>query len=60
MKKQEADVPAVLTYLSTHPDTEARIEKLRALAAQAQQQSIKLLPDYGWREIDKICQAAGR
>lgn len=49
--------PAVLKYLSTHPQTKDRIERLKSLAAQAPAGAVKLLPDYDWRDIRKICRA---
>jgi len=50
---------ALFRYLSTHPQTKDRVERLRLLAAQSQVKPIKLLPDYNWRDIRKICQRLG-
>ena len=47
---------AILPYLSTHPQTQTRIERVRSLAAGSQVKPIKLLPDYDWSDIRKICQ----
>ncbi len=57
LRKDEGTTRAVVTYLSTHPSTEDRIEKLKALAGQSPRASVKLLPDYDWRNIKKICRA---
>ncbi len=46
-------------YLSTHPQTEERVERLKLLAAQSQVKPVKLLPEYDWRDIRKICQKLG-
>ncbi|MBI4611386.1 MAG: M48 family metallopeptidase [Candidatus Rokubacteria bacterium] len=53
--KLGGDEPGLLKYLSTHPGTEDRIQKLRALAAPAPREAVRLLPDYDWRDIRKIC-----
>jgi predicted Zn-dependent protease len=60
LKKEGGETPAILTYLSTHPGTEDRIERLTALAGKSRQKSKKLLPGYDWRDIRKICSASGR
>lgn len=56
LQKQGGEAPGVLAYLSTHPSTAGRIERLKALVAQSPGQRVKLLPDYDWRDITKICQ----
>ncbi len=43
-------------YLSTHPSTQDRILKLKALATQSQSSPRALLPNYDWRDIRNICQ----
>jgi len=58
-KEREREMPAFLTYLSTHPTTADRVERLKSLAAQADGQWITLLPDLQWREINQLCNAAG-
>ena len=58
-KEQGKEGPAFLTYLSTHPSTADRVERLKALAAKADGKWITLLPDLQWREITQICHAAG-
>lgn len=60
MKKKNGDLRGLPTYLSTHPSTEDRIEKLKSLAARSRQTSVKLLADYDWKDMRKICASAGR
>ena len=57
LRRGDRTSPTVLKYLSTHPETKDRIERLKSLAAQAPVEAVKLLPDYDWRDIRKICQA---
>ncbi|HKA54337.1 MAG TPA: M48 family metallopeptidase [Candidatus Binatia bacterium] len=57
LKEKERTTPAVLQYLSTHPSTDERIEKLKALTGQSPRSAAKLLRHYNWRDIDKICPA---
>ncbi len=55
LRKDDKHAPALVKYLSTHPSTEDRVEKLKALAALAPATSVKLLPDDDWRDLRKIC-----
>lgn len=57
MEKKNGEAPALLSYLSTHPGAEQRVEKLRVMAQGARQKSIRLIPDYDWQEMKKICHA---
>ncbi len=57
LKKRTSESPSILKYLSTHPGTEDRIEKLKSLAGQSQHRPAKLLAGHDWSEIKKICQA---
>ncbi len=59
LRKEGGEAPGLLAYLSTHPNPGDRIESLKSLAGQSQRTPVKLLPDYDWRDITKICQAAG-
>ncbi|MGH7964710.1 MAG: M48 family metallopeptidase [Candidatus Binatia bacterium] len=59
-EKQGKEAPAILGYLSTHPSTKERIERLKSISAQSQRQPVKLLQGYPWRDIRKICQANDR
>ncbi|MBI1894502.1 MAG: M48 family metallopeptidase [Candidatus Rokubacteria bacterium] len=52
---KDRDLPDFLKYLSAHPTTADRIEKLKALARASAPASARLLPDYDWRDIKKIC-----
>ena len=54
-KKETGDLPKAFTYLSTHPHTDDRIEALKRQAAQARYTPVRLLPNYPWGEIGKIC-----
>lgn len=56
-KEGEREMPAFLSYLSTHPTTADRVERLKSLAAKADGQWITLLPDLQWREISQLCSA---
>jgi predicted Zn-dependent protease len=47
---------ALFQYLSTHPQTQERVKRLKLLAAQSQVKPVNLLPNYDWRDIRKICQ----
>jgi predicted Zn-dependent protease len=58
-KEPGKEGPAFLTYLSTHPSTADRVEGLKSLAAKADGQWITLVPDLQWREITRLCHAAG-
>ena len=55
MKKQSGEFPQLLTYLSTHPNTEDRVEKLNLLAAEFRQTPAKLLPQHDWNDVKKMC-----
>lgn len=57
LKQEGGKSPGLPTYLSTHPDTEARIARLKSLAAESRRSRVALLPEFDWRDIRKICQA---
>ena len=59
LRKEGGEAPGLLAYLSTHPNPGDRIESLKALAGRSQGRPVKLLADHDWRDITKICQAAG-
>jgi len=42
-------------YLSTHPETEQRIARLKALAAEVPTYPKPLLPDVRWDEVKNLC-----
>jgi predicted Zn-dependent protease len=58
MQEQEGASPAAMRYLSTHPTAGDRLQALAALAAQAPQPPVKLLPDYDWSDLVRICPPA--
>ena len=58
LKKEESKGPGIPTYLSTHPSTEGRIERLKSLADQPQSPSVKLLQGYDWTDVRTICKVA--
>ena len=45
----------VMRYLATHPPATERVQALSALAAQAPGPPVKLLPDYDWEDVKKMC-----
>ena len=47
-----AELPA---YLSTHPDTDQRLEEMKTLAAATPVQTEPLLADMKWDEIKNLC-----
>ncbi|MCY3868391.1 MAG: M48 family metallopeptidase [Gemmatimonadetes bacterium] len=55
LKKEVGDIPRFLSYVSTHPRTEERIERLKQIADQSDYESVALLPDTDWSEIQKMC-----
>ncbi|HSG31489.1 MAG TPA: M48 family metallopeptidase [Thermodesulfobacteriota bacterium] len=56
MKKEYDGTTEVSEYLSTHPNTENRIEKLNTMIAQKQIESEKLLPNVDWEKTKMLCQ----
>jgi len=58
LRKRGGETPGLLAYLSTHPSPAERMERLKALAGQSQRPPRKLLPNYDWEDIKKICPAA--
>ncbi len=57
LKKEGMEIPRSMQYLSTHPQTDDRIEHLQRLAAEARYTPVRLLPRYPWRDIGEICDA---
>ncbi|MFQ5874295.1 MAG: M48 family metallopeptidase [Dehalococcoidia bacterium] len=57
--KSGTEAPSILKYLSTHPSTEDRIQKLKSLAGGAQPRPAKLLQNYDWNDVKKICETGG-
>ena len=60
LRKEAPSLPGALEYLSTHPTTERRIERLQALAAAAEppRPARPLLPDREWADVKRICATA--
>ncbi|MGH7255055.1 MAG: M48 family metallopeptidase, partial [Nitrospirales bacterium] len=56
LQEQEPDLPTSWSFLSTHPRTDDRIERLRQLAVQAPPPSTTLLPHADWAHIKSLCQ----
>jgi Zn-dependent protease with chaperone function len=59
LAKEDRQPAKLLKYLSTHPSPIARIERLKALTADAPRPPIPLLPDTDWNDVKKICAAVG-
>jgi predicted Zn-dependent protease len=59
LQKAPGGVPTLPPYLSTHPTTEGRIERLRALGPATRPITTRLLPHLDWREVRGICGATG-
>jgi predicted Zn-dependent protease len=59
LDREGRQAPGLLRYLSTHPSTGDRIARLKALAAARSRPPVKLLPDYDWHDMQRIC-ATGR
>jgi len=55
INKEGMEMPASLKYLSTHPLTGERIERLKNLARGAEGPFDSLLPEYNWQEIAQVC-----
>ena len=53
--REERKAPGLLRYLSTHPGARDRLERLKSLAASGQRPPDKLLPEYDWQAMRKIC-----
>lgn len=59
LKKKSPEIPGALEYLSSHPNTQERINYLKQLAAQADLQPAKLMADTDWGDIRSVCQSQG-
>lgn len=58
LKEASGDYPSFLTYVSTHPSPETRLQRLTALASTIPRPTTKLLPNYDWHDINNVCQSA--
>lgn len=59
LQKVPGRAPTLPSYLSTHPSTEGRIERLRSLGPPPRPATMRLLPGLDWRDVRGICGAAG-
>jgi predicted Zn-dependent protease len=59
MERLEGTPGVAARYLSTHPASADRLQMLTALAAAPASPPKKLLPDYDWTDIRKICPSRG-
>jgi predicted Zn-dependent protease len=59
LQKNTGRAPTLPSYLSTHPSTAGRIERLRSLGAAARPAASRLLPDLDWRDVRAVCGATG-
>jgi Zn-dependent protease with chaperone function len=55
MEAQHSYDTAASSYLSTHPDTGDRIEKLAALAGAPPRHPMKLFPHEEWKDLRSLC-----
>jgi predicted Zn-dependent protease len=55
LQEKTAELPEFLKYVSTHPNTADRIERLQGLATPVPHSPVKLLPNYDWHDMHKIC-----
>ena len=55
MKEKASNPSGVWAYLSTHPSTEARIQRLASLSKTASPKPAAFLPDVDWASIRSIC-----
>ncbi len=59
LQKGQEKGPALPRYASTHPPTDERIARLRALVAAERSAAIPLLPGLDWQSVRSICHATG-
>jgi predicted Zn-dependent protease len=57
LRRTGPELPGALAYLSTHPPTEARIARLRRLAAAPAGRPSPVLTPEAWAELKTICRA---
>lgn len=60
LKKAPGMAATLPPYLSTHPTTEGRIERLRSLGLPTRPVTTRLLPGLDWHQVRSICGATGR
>lgn len=55
LMKEGPDIPEALAFLSTHPPTADRIERLREVSAGSAHKVVRLLPELDWNVYRGIC-----
>ena len=56
LEKEAFDMPRLVRYLSTHPQTRDRIAQMERLISESPAPYDPLLPGRPWHEIAKACQ----
>jgi predicted Zn-dependent protease len=60
LRKAQGNMPRAFAYLSTHPEIDLRIVRLKNLVGEGNSVSKKLLPEVSWDDIKKICPAPAK
>ena len=60
LRKAQGNMPRAFAYLSTHPEMELRIERLKNLLPDKHVAAQKLLPNDSWEDIKKLCPAPAK
>lgn len=55
LKKKNPDLPNMLKYVSSHPNTQSRIDALQQMIQPMSPPPSPLLPNVDWKEVRKIC-----
>jgi predicted Zn-dependent protease len=55
LEREGLDLPASIQYLSTHPASGPRVERIRSQAAVAPVETSPLLPDTDWTVLRGAC-----
>ncbi len=55
MQKKEAHIPALMTYISTHPSSQERVAYLREKAHKSPHTHAAALSDTQWQALQSIC-----
>lgn len=57
LEHRQGAAPTLPAYLSSHPTTESRIQRLRRLTPTPPADTTRLLPVLDWREVRRLCGA---
>ncbi|MGH7325211.1 MAG: M48 family metallopeptidase [Candidatus Rokuibacteriota bacterium] len=57
-QRESVELHGVWRYLSTHPSGGDRVETLRGLARGAASPPVRLMPNYDWKDVKRICSVA--